>query len=34
MVHTFDVPPKNRVAEGWSIVGIVVFMIVLLWLAI
>jgi hypothetical protein len=34
MVHTFDVPPKSRVAEGWSVVGIVAFVVFLLWLAI
>jgi hypothetical protein len=34
MVHTSDVPPRSRVAEGWAIVGIVTFIAVMLWLAI
>ena len=33
-MHTFDVLPKRRVAEGWSIVGIVTALVFLLWLAI
>lgn len=33
VLHTFDLPPKRRDAEGWAIVGIVALMIALLWLA-
>jgi len=34
VVHTFDPPQKSRVAEGWAVVGIVLFMILLLWASI
>jgi hypothetical protein len=34
MVNTFNVPPRDRTAEGWAVVGIVVTLLVMLWLAV
>jgi hypothetical protein len=34
VLHTFDTPPKSRVAEGWTVAAIVMAMVFLLWLAI
>jgi hypothetical protein len=31
---TFNPPKKSRVAEAWAVVGIVVVMMVLIWLAV
>jgi len=33
MEHSFNLPSKNRTVEGWSVVGLVLLMLGLLWLS-
>jgi len=32
MEHSFNLPPKSRVAEGWAVAGVVLVMLAMLWL--
>jgi hypothetical protein len=32
MAHCFNLPRKDRTAEGWAVIGIVALMLTMLWL--